>query len=767
MAQQSAAAVQNNFTKGLVTEFTGLNFPENAATDCDNCDFTLIGDVLRRKGIDFEENFHQAVIARNSSAVNTYRWNNAGGDGNVQIIVTQINDFLYFWRSSDATDALPISNHLLSSIFVDLHTFLPANGVLDSISECQFAQGNGYLFVYHPSCDPFYCTYDSGTIVGHRIALKIRDLSGVPETSDDNARPLSLTAEHNYNLINQGWASGNPWYGLATNTVVIGLGSKTFTVAPGMSVTLGDQCTIVVNHGTSGIPEGPVMSGTATAYAGTSLTINVTDGASAYFGLSWNDWVIVPRNIAYLSTWHSAVGNYPSNSDVWWYFKNPSGVFDPATTSSNVSLSAGKAPRGHYILDAFSQQRGLLSNLSITPIQTSVRPRIGCWFQGRAWYSGVDAQQPATGDVNHYTWTENIYFSQVVNSVDDFGHCYQKNDPTSETLFDLLPTDGGVIQIQGIGSIYKLHPIQNGLLVFGANGIKFITGSQGVGFSANDYTIIDISEIRTISSSSFVTVNGLPLFWNEEGIYQVLPPQQQGFGFQVQSLTYSTIDSFYSAIPTACKKLARGDYDPVNYTVKWVYRNTPGDGTKNNYEFNRVLNYNVSNKAFYPYSIPNDKGSVIGINYISYPNPDSPDPDFKFFANTSLFISFADFHDEDYLDWSTSSGTDYESFFVTGYQLSSKALTKFQPTYVYVFSRTDDYTEFNIQSIWDYATNRNSNRWSTRQSIAINKPNYGMDFRRIKLRGHGLVLQLKFTSSRGIPFDIMGWSMPLQMNAGV
>jgi len=51
------------------------------------------------------------------------------------------------------------------------------------------------------------------------------------------------------------------------------------------------------------------------------------------------------------------------------------------------------------------------------------------------------------------------------------GNCYQVNDPTSDQLFDLLPTDGGVIVIQGCGSIYKLFPLQNALLVFAANGV--------------------------------------------------------------------------------------------------------------------------------------------------------------------------------------------------------------------------------------------------------------------------------------------------------
>ena len=46
-----SASIENNFTAGLKTEFTGLNFPENAATDCDNVIFDMPGDVTRRLGI--------------------------------------------------------------------------------------------------------------------------------------------------------------------------------------------------------------------------------------------------------------------------------------------------------------------------------------------------------------------------------------------------------------------------------------------------------------------------------------------------------------------------------------------------------------------------------------------------------------------------------------------------------------------------------------------------------------------------------------------
>src|SRR6266576_296499 len=110
MPKQVTTAVENNFTKGLITESTGLNFPENAATDTDNCIYSLIGDVTRREGIDFELNRSFNPITESGKAKNTYKWNNAGGDGNTQIVVTQIGSTLFFYKSSSATIASPLSS---------------------------------------------------------------------------------------------------------------------------------------------------------------------------------------------------------------------------------------------------------------------------------------------------------------------------------------------------------------------------------------------------------------------------------------------------------------------------------------------------------------------------------------------------------------------------------------------------------------------------------------------------------------------------------
>src|SRR5206468_12032206 len=148
----------------LKTEFTGLNFPENAATDTANCVFTLIGDVNRRGGFDYETNFQLNPINVTNVAKSSYRWLNAGGDGLTQILVQQIGNILYFFKSSSATTSSPLSSQRMSST-INISAFLASGSTPDvSQSECQYSIGNGYLFVYPPNCDPLYCVLSNNLI---------------------------------------------------------------------------------------------------------------------------------------------------------------------------------------------------------------------------------------------------------------------------------------------------------------------------------------------------------------------------------------------------------------------------------------------------------------------------------------------------------------------------------------------------------------------------------------------------------------------------
>jgi hypothetical protein len=778
-------SIENNFVGGLKTEFTGLNFPENACTDADNCIFSIIGDVNRRGGINYEANFQTNTVSSAEQAINTYKWNNVGGDGETQIVVTQIGSTLEFYLASSATNSSPLSSQLLGSL-VNISSFVAIGGVYDSTVECSFADGNGYLFVFHPNCDPFYCTYNfnTQTITATVITVQIRDFLGIPEAVPYNFRPTTLTPEHNYNLNNQGW--GSSWLASSTSSNSIGTGTFTFVLnSSNLPIVVGQTVTAIEQNLTSNPSS---ITGTVVSYVGNVLVF--TETANVGSG-TFTKWIITPGTTSYLLTWYNVAtpndfnigANYPSNADVWWQYRNtnvthatPSGKFDPAGTGAYVVLSNNQAPQGAVILPAFVQDRSAVSNISgLTPVTTTDRPSDGCWFQGRIFYTGLNASFQATGDAKYYTWTESIYFSQIITQPSEFGYCYQQNDPTNPDLFDLLPSDGGVIVIQGSGAIYKLFPVQNGLLVFAANGIWFITGSQGIGFAATDYTVTKISGIQSISRSSYVNVLGWPLFWNEEGIYQV-EPSKQGGGLVVNNLCLGTILSFYNEIPLQSKKYARGDYNPITFVIQWIYRSTNETDTTSRYQFDSMLNLNTYKAPFYPYTISNSSGYpwVSGINYVAGPGGStSPDPIFKYFtiATNNTQVTFSEENDfTTWTDWDSVPGVvglNYVSTFTTGYKLHGSANRLWQMGYIWMYSDNSEQTSYTIRGLWDYGTSGTSGKWSTRQLITNNIPNFGKVARKIRIRGHGLAMQIQVTSVTGLPFNIEGWSTWDQVNQGI
>lgn len=235
-------------------------------------------------------------------------------------------------------------------------------------------------------------------------------------------------------------------------------------------------------------------------------------------------------------------------------------------------------------------------------------------------------------------------------------------------------------------------------------------------------------------------------------------------GLVVNNLCYSTILSYYSDIPLNSKIYARGDYDPINFTITWVYRSDGSNDDELKYQFDRMLNFNTANKAFYPYSVTTtDLPKIKGIIYVSNPGgSNTPPPIIKYL--TSIDVGHTTFSEErditNYKDFFTfvTGGSDYNSYFITGYRLHGKGITKWQPIYVQVFSNSDFPTAYKIQGIWDYANSGNSGKFSSIQLVQNNSPLYSVVYRKHKIRGNGISLQFKIQSVTGKPFSIIGWT---------
>lgn len=694
MARQSGIIVENNFTGGLITQASGLNFPENACTETYNCEFSLDGSVQRRLGIDFENNYATKSIDRANSVVSSYVWKNVGGNGDITLVVLQVGATIYFYKTTSSSLSLGAV-----STTVTLSGVSGAPSVITS--ECSYSDGGGYLFITHPFCDPIRVSYNTSTdtATATTLTIKIRDFEG--DVADANAvdnRPTAtlsgLEVHHKYNLYNQGWNTTN------------------------------------------------------------------------------------------LTAWDTSQTTMPSNSDVMWRFKNSSDAFDMATLN-NVVAGNTPAPRGHYILTLANQDRDTASGLSgVTPTTTSYyRPTTSAFFAGRVFYSGI----------NYAKFNTSIYFSQIVERDEQYAFCYQQNDPTSEDTFDLLPSDGGVILIREAGTIYKLVTIPGGLVAFASNGVWFITGSSGLGFTATDYTVQKISTVPTISSTSFVDILGSWVWWNAEGIYMLSTASGNGFP-SVQSLTDTKIKTFYDEIPLNSKRFARGIYDRLSKKVQWLYRSSNTTQISEVYEYDNILNLNTLTGAFFPWvigsSTPKINGLVLGdVNsgatsldtvvdgsgnnvidgsgnqIISFTTTSlSTAPSIKYITSYpsggSYAFSFADEASTNYLDWYKvdTTGVDYSSYFITGYKIRGQALKDQQINWIRLYNRMDsEDMRYYFQTRWDYALTGNTGRWSSRQLVVEDNSDFFTRSKRLKARGHGRALQVYISSFTGFPFNISGW----------
>ncbi len=103
MPRQASVSVENSFIRGLITEATGLNFPENACTETYDCVFDKTGEVYRRSGIALESatDVHQLDVIANS-AITEFNWKAVALTGEITFIVLQVGRIINFFQVDDA-----------------------------------------------------------------------------------------------------------------------------------------------------------------------------------------------------------------------------------------------------------------------------------------------------------------------------------------------------------------------------------------------------------------------------------------------------------------------------------------------------------------------------------------------------------------------------------------------------------------------------------------------------------------------------------------
>lgn len=769
---ESQVASENSFIRGFISEATGLNFPKDACTEAMNCVFDSKGTVSRRLGIDYEASASTAnTVTRNSSAVSEFVWESVAGDGNRSFLVVQVGEVLHFWNvpSSGALSANK------KAFTVNLATYAVSGATNIGTRACQFASGIGDLFVTHPNCDPFYVSYNvnGDTITVSSITVMIRDLVGIETNVPFNVRPSSMTNQHKYNLWNQGWFVGvaTAWSN-ATNTAT----STAYTPFEWWSASENrtnkaidgypSNADVWWNYKDSGgrfsgimmryigksppsapAPKGHFLMKAFQQYKGYSKIASISQSSGNNFAT-----VTLYESTPWLTNASIVIEGASTARFNGTFAVRSIGSGDTADTFTipivgNTTSGSSSADDDFYCYLANSEAAHITAGTN--------RPSSVAFFAGRVWYAGTSAHE----------FNDKVYFSKIIEQPSDYGRCYQMNDPTAEDLSDLLPSDGGVISIPEMGNLIRMVPVGQDMLLFATNGIWRISGSEGIGFRANDYSVAKMSSVPSTSPSSFTLVEGVPLFWNNDGIYTM---GENGF----QAISDKTIKTWFEALPTNAKSNAKGVYNPLKKTVYWLYRSTASTTTDNAHEYDRILCLNTLTGAFYPLSIGTGSGypTVNGIAVTQYNGAVGSTTKFITTKNTSgttFTVTFSEERDTNYVDWETPNvGLDYSSYFTTGFKVPGEGLRQQFGNYINVFCNTAANSSLRLRAKWDYANSSASGDWSTEQEVYVAKTFRDTLRRRVKLRGRGIACQLSFRSSAGKPFNLIGWSMMETVNPG-
>lgn len=386
------------------------------------------------------------------------------------------------------------------------------------------------------------------------------------------------------------------------------------------------------------------------------------------------------------------------------------------------------------------------------------RPKCVAFYSSRAFWAGI----------NKTGFSNIIYFSKVIERQDEYGNCYQVNDPTSEQLAELLSSDGGAIKIMDMGDVKRLFVARNSLLVFASNGVWLISGAAGTSFKATEYQVKRITSVGMNSPMSIVDLNGMPLWWGEDGIYTVQYDANYD-SFQLVSMTANTIDTFINDIPALNRRYVKGATDVLNKTVTWLYNSDGTLASTDYYKYDSVLVFDSIAKCFYPWTIESSAPVVRGIVYALEGNR-SEEGAIKYTTTVGATLGFSETNSTRYLDWYTynTTGVDYTSDFVTGYRLDGQTQRFFQSNYIFVFLNTETNSSCYVQGVWDWTNSSASGKWSNTQQVYNSSlTNRGINHRRLKIRGKGKALQLHFESETGKPFNIIGWSIWESSNASV
>ena len=715
MSQSLSQKAVNTFVKGLITESGELTFPADASVDELNCDLRRDGSRRRRLAAKAEESrVLSSFTVSTSTLFNNGSWDNVGGQSGLEFLVLQTGSTLRFYNKSD----LPYSSHEITQT-VNLSSYEVVGGVGAANANCQFASINGALVVSSPAINTIYIQRNNttGALTTTQISFRIRDFEwlGDKSTYTTEIATGSASTARKYDTANAGWSG--------------------------------------------------------------------TKGSAA------------------LTTY----GAYPPLTLPWYAGKDANGDFSK-TEWQKIFSGTSLIGNGTYILNFFNKDRSTASGIAgiSTDIETSRFKAVEA-FAGRIFYAGLESAKNSGV----------ILFSRQIETLSELGDCFQVNDPTSEDISDLLDTDGGLVRIPDAVNIKYLYSFGATLFIFADNGVWSINGVDNV-FRATEYSLRRVSYTGMLTAESFAEAEGVPFWWSKTGIH-TLQFDEVSANPTEQNISLTTIQTFWDDIGSNARSLVKATYDRLNKKIYWAY---PNANEPNVNKLNNFLILDIPLGAFYPWKIADEASStdyVMGLAVYSGYGSDElvldvvlPTGDdvvqgsddvvstqFSDFAtgNPAIVLLIRDgatgkltmgtFSGKDFLDWGT---TNYSSFAEAGYDFISDLIRQKNSPYIVTYMRVTEegwtstvsgYEPIRpsgllVSSYWDFSTTASSvaqQAYRYKQTPIVN-PGDLTEFNypdtvissRLKLRGRGRSVRLRFDSEQGKDFVLLGYGVVNAVN---
>lgn len=195
--------------KGLNTESNLLHFPQEFSPDVLNMEMGYTPHHVKpRKGVEVSGNerlVETRSLGDHNIAISSFLWESVNGDPNTHFVVVQIGQYLYFFDD----DGLDDPTTAIHAERVDIADLLSGTTIGTLTNEQQtrvnYANVKGKLLITANSIEPSLIQYDGTNITTTSLKLTIRDMLGVSDGLKVDERPNTLTDDHKYNLLNQGW----------------------------------------------------------------------------------------------------------------------------------------------------------------------------------------------------------------------------------------------------------------------------------------------------------------------------------------------------------------------------------------------------------------------------------------------------------------------------------------------------------------------------------------------------------------------------------